>query len=227
GRYAVTFINDGAIFHDIAFSDGTVIEAEAGETAEGEIVVPPEGLGYICSVPGHADGGMQGAIVVAGGNPDGVPHAGGGGPPGDTEVEPDPDAPEYALHDPEAPPIAEGETHEIELVVTEREMTVAPGIVQIVWTFGDTVPAPVLRVKVGDTVRVTLVNPEENQLPHSIDFHSSMVAWNDEMRSINPGEELVYEFTATHAGVYMYHCGTTPTLHHIASGMYGMIIVEP
>ena len=67
-----------------------------------------------------------------------------------------------------------------------------------------------LRVKVGDTVRVTLVNPETNKLPHSIDFHASMVAWNDEMRSINPGEELVYEFVAKYAGVYMYHCGTTP-----------------
>ncbi|HET8777760.1 MAG TPA: multicopper oxidase domain-containing protein, partial [Candidatus Limnocylindria bacterium] len=77
------------------------------------------------------------------------------------------------------------------------------------------------------TVRVHLVNPDTNQLPHSIDFHSSMVAWNDEMRSINPGEDLIYEYTATHAGVYMYHCGTTPTLHHIASGMFGMVIVEP
>ena len=47
------------------------------------------------------------------------------------------------------------------------------------------------------------------------------------MRSINPGEELVYEFQAQYAGVYMYHCGTTPALHHIASGMFGMIIVEP
>ena len=228
GRYAVSFVNDGAVFHDIAFADGTVLEAEAGESAEGEIVVPPEGLGYICSVPGHADGGMQGSVTVAGGNPDSVPHAGGGGSPtSTTEVEPDPDAPEYVLHDPAAPDLADGDVHEIELVITEREMTVAPGVVQIVWTFGDTVPGPVLRVKVGDTVRVTLVNPETNQLPHSIDFHASLVAWNDEMRSINPGEELVYEFEAKYAGVYMYHCGTTPALHHIASGMFGMIIVEP
>ena len=28
-------------------------------------------------------------------------------------------------------------------------------------------------------------------------------------------------------GVWMYHCGTTPALHHIANGMYGMVIVEP
>jgi len=25
----------------------------------------------------------------------------------------------------------------------------------------------------------------------------------------------------------MYHCGTSPALHHIANGMYGMMIVEP
>jgi nitrite reductase (NO-forming) len=80
---------------------------------------------------------------------------------------------------------------------------------------------------VGDTLRVHLVNPDTNKLPHSIDFHASMVAWNDEMRSINPGEELVYEYQAKYAGVYMYHCGTAPALHHIANGMFGMIIVEP
>ena len=90
-----------------------------------------------------------------------------------------------------------------------------------------TVPGPVIRVKVGDTIRVHLKNPIENQMAHSIDFHSSQVAWNDEMRSIAPGEELVYEWTADYAGVWMYHCGTSPALHHIANGMYGMVIVEP
>jgi nitrite reductase (NO-forming) len=47
------------------------------------------------------------------------------------------------------------------------------------------------------------------------------------MRSIDPGDELVYEFEAKYAGVYMYHCGTSPALMHIANGMFGMIIVEP
>ena len=84
-----------------------------------------------------------------------------------------------------------------------------------------------IRVKVGDTIRVHLKNPATNQLPHSIDFHASQVAWNDEMTSINPGEEKLYEWTADYAGVWMYHCGTSPALHHIANGMYGMVIVEP
>ena len=47
------------------------------------------------------------------------------------------------------------------------------------------------------------------------------------MRSIAPGEDLIYEFTADFAGVWMYHCGTDPVLHHIANGMFGMLIVEP
>jgi nitrite reductase (NO-forming) len=151
----------------------------------------------------------------------------GGGAVPAAPVEANPEAPEYVLRDPTAPELPEGDVHEIELVMTERLMTVAEGYEQLIWTFGDEVPGPVLRVKVGDLIRITLVNPEENMMPHSIDFHSSMVAWNDEMRSINPGEELVYEFEAKYAGVYMYHCGTSPALMHIANGMFGMIIVEP
>jgi nitrite reductase (NO-forming) len=171
---------------------------------------------------------MVGRISVAGATPSQAPDPDShGGPAPTTDVASDPNAPPPVRLDPTAPQRLEGETHDIELVMTEEEMTVAPGFVQRVWTFGGQVPGPVIRVKVGDTIRVTLKNPIENQLSHSIDFHSSQVAWNDEMRSIAPGEELVYEWTADYAGVWMYHCGTSPTLHHIANGMYGMVIVEP
>jgi nitrite reductase (NO-forming) len=236
GRYVVSLVNDGAIPHDITFADGTQLVAQAGETVSGEIDVPAEGIDFICSIPGHADAGMSGRVSVAGQaqNPSPDPSAAAshdpndhGGPAPETDVVADPNAPPPIRMNPEAPALLDGETHDIELVMTERLMTVAEGFQQAVWTFGDTVPGPVIRVKVGDLVRVHLVNPVENQLSHSIDFHASLVAWNDEMRSIAPGEELIYEFTAEYAGVWMYHCGTSPTLHHIANGMYGMIIVEP
>jgi nitrite reductase (NO-forming) len=239
GRYEIVLINDGVIAHDITFTDGTHIHAEAGETVSGEVTIPAEGMDFICSIAGHADAGMVGRVNVTGGTagePGGSPGAspgedyGGddhGGPPPTTDVEADPNAPAPVVHDARAPDLMSGELHEIELIMTEREMTIAPGFVQEVWTFGDTVPGPVIRVKVGDTIRVRLVNAPENALPHSLDFHSSMVAWNDEMRSIAPGEELIYEWVANYAGVWMYHCGTSPTLHHIANGMYGMVIVEP
>ncbi len=150
-----------------------------------------------------------------------------GGPAPTTNVAADPNAPKYTLYDATAPKVMDGTTHDIDLVVQEKLMTVADGFVQAVWTFNGTVPGPVIRVHLGDTIRVHLKNPATNKLPHSIDFHASQVAWNDEMTSINPGEEKLYEWRADYAGVWMYHCGTAPALHHIANGMYGMVIVEP
>jgi nitrite reductase (NO-forming) len=226
GTYEVTLNNTGAIPHDLTFPDGsTTGMVDGGATATLEVDVPAAGLTFICSIPGHAQAGMEGAITVKGGAT-----AGGddhGGPAPTMDVASDPDAPAPVTYDATAPALLPGDVHDIDLVITESEMTVAPGFVQRVWTFGGTVPGPVIRVKVGDTIRVHLKNPATNELPHSIDFHASQVAWNDEMTSIDPGEEKLYEWTADYAGVWMYHCGTSPALHHIANGMYGMVIVEP
>ncbi len=131
----------------------------------------------------------------------------------------------FVARDPALPPASDQSVHEIELRATETELEVAPGVRQVMWTFNDQVPGPVLRGKVGDIFRVTLKNA--GTLPHSIDFHASKVAWNDEMRSIGPGESLVYEYEAKHAGIFMYHCGTAPALHHIGMGMYGAVVIDP
>jgi nitrite reductase (NO-forming) len=227
GRYEVKLTNTGAAPHDITFATGEMAHANPGESATVEVDIPEGGTTFLCSIPGHAAAGMTGEVKVAGGAAPSDDANGHGGPAPTTGVEPDPNAPAPVRFDPTAPAPLPGKVHDIDLVMTEQEMTVAEGFVQKVWTFGGTVPGPVIRVKVGDTIRVHLKNPAENQLSHSIDFHSSQVAWNDEMRSIAPGEELVYEWTADYAGVWMYHCGTAPTLHHIANGMYGMVIVEP
>jgi nitrite reductase (NO-forming) len=139
----------------------------------------------------------------------------------------DPNAPSYELYDATAPKLERGRVHDIELTAIEKTVVLAQGVTQELWTYNGKVPGPVIRVKVGDTVRVHFVNPSTNLLPHSVDFHASQVAWNDEMTSINPGEDKMYIWKAEYAGVWMYHCGTNPALHHIASGMYGMVIVEP
>jgi Multicopper oxidase len=77
--------------------------------------------------------------------------------------------------------------------------------VQQLWSFNGQVPGSALRGKVGDLFTVTLVNDPAKKLGHSIDFHASKVAWNDEMRTIKSGERLVYQFKAKHAGIFMYH----------------------
>jgi nitrite reductase (NO-forming) len=227
GRYEVRLINTGAAPHDITFPTGETGTAQPGETVSLEVDIPAEGTTFLCSIPGHATAGMTGDVKVAGvatASSDPNDH---GGPAPTTAVVPDPNAPAPIRYDPTAPTLMPGSVHDIDLVMTEQTMTVAEGFVIKVWTFGGSVPGPVIRVKVGDMIRVHLRNPADNQLSHSIDFHASQVAWNDEMRSIAPGEELVYEWKAEYAGVWMYHCGTSPALHHIANGMYGMVIVEP
>jgi len=226
GTYAFALSNTGTIVHDVTFADGTTITAQAGETATGTVNVPAAGITFLCSIPGHADAGMKGSVTVKGSASTGSADSHGGPAPA-LDVQPDPNAPAPVRMDPTAPAVLDGDVHDVDLVIEEKTMTVATGFVVAVWTFGGTVPGPVIRVKLGDLVRIHLKNPITSKLPHSVDFHSSLVAWNGPMTSINPGEEKLYEFRAKFAGVWMYHCGTTPTLHHIANGMYGMMIVEP
>jgi len=137
----------------------------------------------------------------------------------------DPNAPAYLLRDPKAPPVMPGTVHDVNLPITETDMTVAKGYVVHVWTFGGTVPGPVIRVHLGDTVRIHLTN--ETPMSHSIDFHASQTAMDHQMVEIKPGATFTYTFQADYAGVWMYHCGTQPALLHIANGMFGMVIVEP
>jgi nitrite reductase (NO-forming) len=122
-------------------------------------------------------------------------------------------------------PAPGGTEHKVTLHATETVTEVAPGVTQELWMFNDQFPGPALRGKVGDIFTITLVN--DGKIGHSIDFHASKVAWDDEMRTIEPGESLVYQYEAKHAGVWMYHCGTAPALHHIGNGMFGALIVDP
>ena len=242
GPVTVKFVNDGSTLHNITFADGTVISADGGATATGTVKVPAAGITFLCSIPGHAAAGMTGAIAVAGGS--GASGASGmpmmsampgmspmPGMPASAPVaaaatpQADPNAPKYTLFDATAPAVMPGTVHDVDFPIIEKDMTVADGFVVHVWTFGGQVPGPTLRVHLGDTVRVHLTN--QTTMSHSIDFHASQTAMNDQMVEIKPGATFTYTFTADYAGVWMYHCGTAPALHHIANGMFGMVIVEP
>jgi nitrite reductase (NO-forming) len=223
GTYGVTFVNDGSTTHDLTFPDGTKITAESKQSVSGLVSVPAGGIAFVCSIPGHAEAGMKGTIAVAGAS---APVAAAPASPGAAAVpQADPGAPPYVLRDATAPTVLTGSVHDVELPIIEADVTVAKGFVVHAWTFGGTVPGPVIRVHLGDTVRVHLTN--RGSMSHSIDFHASQTAMNDQMVEIKPGASFTYTYTADYAGVWMYHCGTAPTLHHIANGMFGMVIVEP
>jgi nitrite reductase (NO-forming) len=95
------------------------------------------------------------------------------------------------------------------------------------WTFDGTIPGKPVRVNEGDTVDFTLINPAENKNSHAMDFHAAQVNVLDEFAPVKPGEQKHFKFVAKVPGVFMYHCGASPMVQHIARGMYGVILVEP
>jgi nitrite reductase (NO-forming) len=96
------------------------------------------------------------------------------------------------------------------------------------WTFSGKVPGPFLRARVGDTIEITLKNNKGNSMIHNIDLHA---VWGQgggaALTNVAPGEEKSFVFKAMNPGLYVYHCATPIIPQHIASGMYGMILIEP
>jgi nitrite reductase (NO-forming) len=116
----------------------------------------------------------------------------------------------------------------VNLETTEAKGTLSDGVEYTFWTFGGTVPGPLVRVREGDTVRVNLRNAAASAFPHSIDLHAvTGPGGGAAVTQIMPGEDGVFEWKALNPGLYVYHCATPHVPMHIASGMYGMILVEP
>jgi nitrite reductase (NO-forming) len=85
-----------------------------------------------------------------------------------------------------------------------------------------------LRVRVGDTVQVTLKNAEDSWMVHNVDFHAvTGPGGGAKATAADPGETRSFSFKALKPGLYVYHCATPTVAQHIANGMYGMILVEP
>ncbi|HEY2825316.1 MAG TPA: multicopper oxidase domain-containing protein [Gemmatimonadales bacterium] len=118
-------------------------------------------------------------------------------------------------------------THRLKLRMTTVQVhhEVAPGVVYDAWTFDSIVPGPTVRITVGDTVDMTLLNGAP--MPHSIDFHAAEIAPDRAYRNVMPHDSIQFRFVARVPGVFMYHCGTAPVAAHISNGMYGALIVDP
>ncbi len=138
---------------------------------------------------------------------------------------------------PEIKPLDPSPVKTIQLDTTHKIIEIAPGVKFSAWTFGDVVPGPVIRARVGDRIRFSMTNRSDEVAPglrfiappmmHSMDFHAAMVSPQDKYHSIAPGQTISFEFTLNYPGVFMYHCGTPMILEHIAAGMYGALVVEP
>src|SRR5437867_10446749 len=151
---------------------------------------------------------------------------GGSGPP-QVEVTDFATAPRATqpVYDARLSPASSAPVKEFRIPIRDATVEIAKGVTYKSWTFGGTVPGPVVRVREGDLVRIRLVN--EASMPHSIDFHAARIPMNKAFRTILPGDSMSFEFTARDPGAYLVHCGTPPVLLHLMQGMYLPIIVDP
>jgi nitrite reductase (NO-forming) len=127
-------------------------------------------------------------------------------------------------------PISRSESthHDITLTTEEVVAEIEAGVTFSYMTFDGQVPGPMIRVRQGDTVSLTLENPPESQMGHNVDFHAVYGTGGGAVATTAaPGEANGMEFQARYPGAYIYHCAVTNLDYHISSGMFGMIVVEP
>lgn len=89
-------------------------------------------------------------------------------------------------------------------------------------------PGPVIRARVGDVLRFTIVNPGTSTHPHNVDFHAvTGQGGGAEATTVAPGETRTIEARLLYPGFFMYHCAYGDVPAHISHGMYGGILVDP
>lgn len=214
----INIVNGDGALHDFAVPDYNVKSDQiGGKGAATAVVFRTNKSGtfeYLCSLPGHKAAGMFGKVIV--------------GDVQETAVSQFPDLSKNPSEVGE--PVGKRGPKEltIDLEATELEGRLSDGASYKFWTFNNTVPGPMLRVRVGDTVNINLKNAPDSAHIHSVDFHAvTGPGGGAAVTQVAPGHSKSFSFKALAPGLYVYHCATPMVAQHITNGMYGMILVEP
>jgi len=132
-----------------------------------------------------------------------------------------------------AVPAAQAELRHFEMTVEEVTLDVAPGLKYKVWAYNGQVPGPLIRVREGDEVEVTVTN--NSTLSHTIHWHGMYQtnSWKSDgvpditQKAIEPGDSYTYRFVADKTGTLWYHCHVNVPEHVGLRGMWGPLIVDP
>jgi manganese oxidase len=188
-------------------------------------------------VPGHAELGMSATLMVAAAGEHGAPSTSAAAPAMtaaqmDIEymrgVEAYPAA-TRGLGNQLLAPTLDGAVKVFELTADEIEWEVEPGVVRKGMAYNGQVPGPLLRVRLGDRVRVVLRNRLEEST--ALHFHGLLVpnamdgVAGITQPLVKPGESFTYEFTIRNAGSHMYHSHMNGAFQ-IPAGLLGAFIVD-
>jgi manganese oxidase len=95
----------------------------------------------------------------------------------------------------------------------------------ISWNLNGQVPAPTLRAKANEWIRIIFHNADGHS--HSLHFHGIHPADMDGIQPVRHDQTTLYEFKAEPFGVHPYHCHIAPVTRHISKGLYGLLIIDP
>jgi nitrite reductase (NO-forming) len=223
--------------HDIVIPDLNVASAKfdrsTGATKVRFKVTKAGSFEYYCTIAGHRQIGMEGVFEVSGAasaaagasqqaKPVAKLAAVEAARAGAVSVAMDPSA----VPAPIAKRAPQTLTYRIETV--ELEGRLDDNTTFTYWTFDKKVPGPMLRVRKGDMIQLTLANAKDSKMVHSIDLHATTgPGGGAAFLQVPPGQEKTISFKALNPGLYVYHCATPSVAEHISAGMYGMILVEP
>ena len=116
----------------------------------------------------------------------------------------------------------------ISLTAQEVLGEISPGIYFNYWTYNKQVPGPMLRIREGDTVELTLTNDPSSLHDHNIDLHAvTGPGGGASVTHVAPGETKTFRWKALNPGLYIYHCAMPNVSTHNSHGQYGMILVDP
>jgi uncharacterized cupredoxin-like copper-binding protein len=236
--------NDGTVAHNLAVegTDLKTADLSAGDS-EGLDLAGLEAGTYTvyCAIPGHREAGMESELTIAEGGGDVA------APPTtahDLHGTMDYAAMEKSMVESMAkfPATTDGAGNSVlepteilpdgtkvfDLVAEITKWERAPGDIVDAWTYNGVVPAPSIKLQVGDKAQFRLTN----KLPIATDLHLHGLNVDNQFDGVAPitqdpipsGETFVYEYTADEVSVAMYH----PHFHSqigMPNGLFGTIFV--
>ena len=242
---ALTFniSNAGQASHDYTIDAGPQSEeVPAGGSTTLEVPSLDSGKYRVfCSLPGHADAGMEATLTVTEG--------GGAAAPAEQ-------ATDHSAHESLTPeqmvaghvkgmkafpaktevmgnqplkPTMDGDVKVFELTADEISWEIAPGEFKEGMAYNGQIPGPRLEVNMGDKVRVILHNKLD--VPTALHSHGLVLpAAMDGVPGLTqdpvmPGESFTYEYTLRNSGSHMYH-SHFDSATQVPGGLLGALIVR-
>lgn len=236
GGATLRVTNKGAMVHNLSIPSLGVKtpDLQSGETAEIEVDGATGQYDALCEIPGHAASGMTAMVVIG----DGM---GGGGAVAGEKM--DWQAMDRMMQDVALafPAKTEGKGGELleptsidngvkvyDITAMEVKWEVEPGKFVDAMTYNGVVPAPEIRLEVGDKIRINFKNDMNEST--AIHFHGIRVP--NQMDGVDPynqvvvtpGSSFVYEFEALEPAIGIYH-----SHHHaevqVPNGLFGSFII--